>query len=196
MAGDTDISSEAVRKATGHGWSHWFGVLDGFGTDLDHTARAAALQDAHPGLGGWWVQMITVQFERERGLRQVGQASRGGFQVSATRTLDMDAAQAWRQLTTRRLFGGPAPTWQEGRQWEADGVRIEVRRVQPERMLRWWWHDADGRSTVEVFLQEKGPRCTVTFRHHGLASQDAREPARSLWKEALDGLQEDDEMKR
>ena len=82
---DTNISHDAARAATGHGWAHWFDALDGFGAaEAGHKESASWLHEEH-GLSGWWAQMITVQYERDRRLREIGEAS-GGFQMGAQRT--------------------------------------------------------------------------------------------------------------
>jgi hypothetical protein len=180
------MSEEAVRKATGHGWGHWFATVEAFGLDLDHTDRARHLHAAHPELSGWWCQSITVEFEVARGLRVEGESSAGGFQVNCSKTLPVDLDEAWHRLTTRPFLG--ATDWQEGAAWDAQCGRVEVRRADPGKMLRWFLHDDDGKSTVEVAFQDKGDRTAVIFHHHGLASQEAREAYRGRWKAALDQL--------
>lgn len=184
MAPDTGISDQAVRNATGHGWDHWFRVLDGFGRGLDHTARARRLADAHPDLPGWWVQGVTVEYEKTRGLRVEGEQTGGGFQVSCQRTLPIHIDEAWRRVMHRPFLG--SHPWREGVGWDAPGgERIEVRAVRPPGFLRWFWTDGTGKSTVEVALEEKEDRTTVRFSQHGLADADARDAARHRWQEAL-----------
>jgi hypothetical protein len=178
-----DISDEAVRKATGQGWDHWFRVLDRFGDGLDHTARARRLHETHPDLSGWWVQGVSVQYEKARGLRKHGEQSGGGFQVSCSRTLPMHIDEAWRRLMHRPFLG--SHPWREGATWPTpDGV-VEVRAVRPPKSMRFFWLDDAGRSTVEVRLDEKQDRTTVNFSHSDLRSDEAREAARRRWQDAL-----------
>src|SRR4051812_26250564 len=61
---DPGMSDEAVAKATGQGWDHWFALLDAWAArDHNHTeiARYVA-SDLH--IGDWWAQMVTVGYER------------------------------------------------------------------------------------------------------------------------------------
>ncbi len=180
------ISGQAVLRGTGHDWDHWFGIIDGFGPLPDHTARAARLAEAVPDLRGWWVQEIVVQYERKRGLRVEGQSSRGDFQVTCSKTLYVDLDEAWEKLVTTP-FLGPVD-WTVGVETEVPGGRIEVRRVTPGKMLRWFWFDDSGKSTVEVDFQAKDGRTAIRFMHSGLPSKEALVAHRARWKEALEAL--------
>ncbi len=185
---DAKISRQAIVKATGHDWPHWFEMIDGFGPLPDHTARTERLAAEVPDLRGWWVQAIVVQFERKRGLRVVGQSSQGDFQVTCSKTLYVPLQQAWEKLVTTPFLG--AVEWKEGAEFEVPGARIEVRRVTPGKMLRWFWFDDEGKSTVEVDFQAKDDRTAVRFMHSGLPSKASLEPHRARWKEALTQLAE------
>ncbi len=188
--GDDKISGQAVRKGTGHDWDHWFAMIDSFGELPDHTARTARLAEAAPDLGGWWVQSIVVQYERKRKLRVVGQTSKGDFQVTCSKTLYADVDEVWKRLTQMPFVG--TTQWVEGAEHKADGVGLLVRRVVPQKLLRWFWFDDDGKSTVEVDLQAKDDRTVVRFTHHGLSSKAAGNAYRARWKEVLEALQDAD----
>ena len=94
MASEQKFSNEAVEKATGETWAHWFKVLDAWRqtegaefkkdpTKLElaqgrgipkwwvkgHKAAAEYLWQEHK-VSGWWAQSITVRYEWERGLRK------------------------------------------------------------------------------------------------------------------------------
>ena len=85
---------------TGHGLDHWFAVLDAFDrAKKGHTAAAAHLYEVH-GVPGWHAQMVTVAYERERGLRAMNQSAAGDFQVSISKSLPAalaEVADAWTQ---------------------------------------------------------------------------------------------------
>ena len=67
----------ALIRATGHGYNHWFRLLDAWdATSHNHTEIARWLASEH-GVPGWWTQAITVGYERARGLRAVGQQASG-----------------------------------------------------------------------------------------------------------------------
>ena len=175
-------SDDAVRKATGQGWDHWFRTLDSFGQDLGHTERAKQLAAAAPEVPGWWVQGITVEYERERGLRKFGQASKGDFQVSVSKTAPWTAAECYRRVVATPLLANAE--WTEGATWNTDGGRVEVRRADG-KMLRWFWFDADGKSTVVVDFVAGEGKTQIVVGHSGLASAAARDLYRAKWKEAL-----------
>lgn len=177
------VSEDSVQRATGRPRASWLQELDRYGRDLDHAARARRLAQEHPDLPGWWVQSLVVDFERERGLREVGQTGQG-YQVSCSRTLPVPVQESWKRLLGAPLFSGVA--WQTGAVGQAGGARIEVRRLDA-RVLRLSWDDGS-RSTVEASMQERGDRSTVTIRHHGLPDAAAREAARARWRALLDSL--------
>ena len=80
------MSDAAVEAKTGRNWQAWFALLDAAGASkLDHkaTARMLAAKYAVPG---WWSQMLTVEYERARGLR-VKHQTQSGFSVAVSRTV-------------------------------------------------------------------------------------------------------------
>src|SRR5258708_453501 len=106
-------SDAAVKKSTGKTWSQWFSVLDKAGAKkMPHIEIARRIYDKYLGekksklapdvakRGGWWSQMVTVEYERSRGMRAINQTSTG-FNVSVHGTYEMPVAKlftAWRRL--------------------------------------------------------------------------------------------------
>src|SRR5690349_6826312 len=92
------ISDAAVQKATGKNWKQWFAILDKAGAKkMTHRDMAQFVYDHHLGKkgkgttnvatsGGWWSQMVTVEYERERGLRKVNEYAQG-FLVAIHKTM-------------------------------------------------------------------------------------------------------------
>ena len=80
------ISDAAVSTATGKGWKEWFSILDKAGArKMEHKAIARLLRDKQ-GVGDWWRQMVTVEYERVRGPRENYQSPEG-FRVSSGKTI-------------------------------------------------------------------------------------------------------------
>lgn len=180
---DVDIADAAVKKATGADWATWMERLQPH-HDLDHTARVKALVAQWPDVDLWWAQMVIVEYERRHGLRVVGQTCAGDFQVSCSKTMPWDAAECLERIVTTPFL--PGADWTEGAVWEADGAKVQVRRVD-EKVVRWFWFDDDGKSTVTVgtWPSKTGDKTQITFHHSELASLEAREHYRAKWKAAL-----------
>lgn len=168
-------SAETIRRATGRGHEEWFGLLDGWGaSERRHPEIARWLQEAH-GVGGWWAQSITVDYERARGLRARHQNS-GGFSVSASRTI---AVGADRLLAA---FTDPAVR----RCWLPD-VEMELRPTKAAMTARFHWREPDSR--VVVTVAARGERkATVVVTHEQLPGAGAVEEVKAAWRDRLGEL--------
>jgi uncharacterized protein YndB with AHSA1/START domain len=196
-SGDAAISDEAVAARTGKGWKAWFALLDRWGASgKGHTETARHLREAH-GLGPWWSQMVTVAYERERGLRVVGQRSRD-FGVDVQRTVAVAPARAWAAFTDSKVLA----------RWLGPGARVEprvggrlragslgegeIRALVPGERLRCAWSApgiAPG-SSVEVTFAPKGrSRVAVRVGHTLKAGSDCA-PMKLRWTEAMEALRE------
>lgn len=195
-AGDAAISDAAVKKATGHGWAHWFKALDKFrAAEKGHAAAAKHLRDVH-GTSGWWSQMITVQYERQKGLRVVNQSCNGGYQVSVSRTISAPVESAWdafakaSKLNKWFTFDAKQRFVEGGQFSNGDGDHGEFRRIVPMKRIRFTWnskHHKPG-SVVEVRFTDKGEKCGVTLGHSKLSSSKEVEDLRKGWSWAMDSL--------
>ncbi|MDT9690735.1 hypothetical protein Q5762_20780 [Streptomyces sp. P9(2023)] len=167
------LSDDALAAATGKGWTAWFALLDTWGaTGQGHTAIARHLVDAH-GVSGWHAQSITVGYEQERGLRQVGQASDGGWKVSASKTVNAPADRCTAAFADEDLR----------RRWLPDG-ELEVRTHRPGKSLTADWDG--GTSRIEVYLTPAGETKTrVGIGHTKLPDADAVTAYKDFWRERL-----------
>jgi hypothetical protein len=181
----------AVRAKTGHGLDHWFAVLDAFDARAKgHTASARHLFEEH-GVPGWHCQMITVEYERARGLRALNQSCEGDFQVGVSRTVPCTVARVAQALGDRRQRA----QWLRGadpglaRAVEAAFAGASARGVvmaKPDlAKLRFRW-DA---STVDIYVYGKpGGKASVTAQNTKLADAEAVAQRRAAWTAALDAL--------
>lgn len=170
-----DVGEAAVRKATGKGWHDWFELLDKAGAKaMDHRAIVAVLSKVR-GLPGWWQQMITVAYERARGLRKKHETA-SGFVANASKTVKASLADlydAWIDDTKLRAWLGVPPP--------------EVRKAIPQRSLRLTWHDG---SWVAVGFYDKGEgKSQVSLGHERLPNARAVAKYKKYWKDALARLQ-------
>jgi uncharacterized protein YndB with AHSA1/START domain len=196
MAGDTAIGDESVRRRTGKAWPEWFRILDRWRANRkSHPEIASYLREEH-GLNGWWSQMVTVGYERARGLREVHQVQ-SGFQISVSRVIGASAHRAFEAFTavadlsrwfTKRARLDLRPG---GKYSNADGDRGEYRTIRPPSLLRFTWDNpkqAPG-TLVEVHIATKGPqRSTVAVVHSKLASRKQADEMKQGWSWALDSL--------
>jgi uncharacterized protein YndB with AHSA1/START domain len=119
--------------------------------------------------------MITVAYERARGLRKKHQTTRG-FVATVSKTVQVPVAQlydAWADAEHQRgWLGSPAP---------------QVRAARPQRSLRMTWHDG---TQVLVFFEGKTRgKSTVAISHEKLPNGRAVLKSKAFWKEALARLQ-------
>ena len=167
------ISEAAVRAKTGKGWAEWFAILDAFDVRTHgHTAAARYLATAHHP-GDWWSQMITVAYERARGLREKHQTA-DGYEASASRTFAVPVETlfaAWQDEATRRRWLPKSLT---------------VRTATPPKSLRIAWPDG---TSVSVTFSAKGETRSVLQVQHGkLADAATVAERKAYWGEALERL--------
>lgn len=180
-------SDTPVRKATGHGFDHWFAVLDAFGAAAKgHTASARHLREDH-GVPGWHCQMITVEYERARGLRAANQSSRGEFQVAVSRTLPLplDALRGVFEDARRRRRWLASVDAGLARALEAalgkGGFVAKPRHVQ----IRYAW----GASRMLIAMEPRpGGKTLLLASSEKLAGPEDVERRRAAWSAALDAL--------
>lgn len=170
------LSDAALAEATGKGWSGWFALLDAWGaTGRGHTEIARHLVEAE-GVSGWHAQSITVGYEQERGLREVGQSSSGDWQASASRTVDAPATRVTDAFVDEELR----------RRWLPEG-ELEIRTHRSGRSLTADWDGATSR--ISVHLTPKGEAKTqVGLGHTKLADADAVAAYKEFWRERLSAL--------
>jgi hypothetical protein len=139
-------SDDAIRQRTGRGWEEWFDLLDEWrAPELPHReiARRVAAELGIDSLA-WNAQVITVSYERARGLRAVGERS-DGFAVSAQRTV---------ATPVERLFDAFVdPSLR--RHWMPDDELRERTATKPNS-ARFDW--AGGETRVNVSFADKGER--------------------------------------
>jgi len=170
-----DISDDAVKKATGKSWDQWFAILDrGGAKKMPHRDIANLLHELD--CGDWWSQMVTVGYERARGLRVKHQKA-DGFSISRSKTIAAPIGQlfkAWKDDKIRQ-------------QW-LDGATLEVRKSTANRSIRIRW--GDGATDVVVMFYPKGTeKAQVTVEHNKLSSAKSGEQMKRYWGMALTRLE-------
>lgn len=168
-------SDAAVERATGKTWKRWFAILDKWGARKKTHREIAAYLYEKQGVPGWWAQMVTVGYERVRGMRQVHQTPEG-YAASRSKTYNVPLTQlyaAWKNEKARRR-------WMKG-------DRLEASTVSPNRAIRGKWDG--GASRVDVMFLAKGAgKSQVAIDHRRLSNQRNVVRMKSYWGEQLDRL--------
>lgn len=176
---DPETSDERVRSATGRGWDEWRDVIDahlagaaGTGSD-DHPAIAAYVEH-EMGVDPWWAQTVTVGYERITGRRVRHQRADGSFEVSASRTAELDADLLRSMLLDDDervgLFPPHATTLRS--RPSTKSLRIAM----PEG------------TALFALRPVSADRIQITVTHSALPSAEVAAVWREYWKEWLAGL--------
>ncbi len=168
------MSDAAVKKATGCNWEKWVWALDRAGADSwSHRAIADYVRHAYK-TPSWWTQMVTVGYERIKGLRAKGQQRGGGYEATKSKTIAAPAARVFRAFTDARI----RRTWLPGR-------NFTVHKSTPNRSVRMTWDDG---TLVEVWLTSKGSRTSAQVQHRKLADKTDADRRREFWGQRLSVL--------
>ena len=169
------LSDEAVAAKTGKRWDEWFQLLDAAGAQkLTHPQIVAILAEKY-AVEPWWRQMVTVGYERARGLRARNQTTTG-YELSASRTITAPIAKVYRAWSDTRTRNRWLPATDLKPLGQTPGRRVSFVGVDDSR--------------VEVRLVAKNEAKTqVTVQHTKLGSAAAMKRQKAYWAGALDALQ-------
>jgi hypothetical protein len=163
FAATAGMSDASVKKATGRDWAAWVKLLDDTGAS-SKPHREIAKYVSSIGTPDWWSQMVTVGYERIRGLRDKGQRRGGGYEAGKSKTFS---------VPLKKLFA--AFSKQE----------FNVRSSTPNKRMRLAWDDG---TTVEVLFLSKGRKSAVAVTHQKLPDKAAAEKMKAWWGERLNAL--------
>ncbi|QRP46072.1 DUF4287 domain-containing protein [Amycolatopsis sp. FDAARGOS 1241] len=165
-------SDDAVRTATGRGWDEWGGVLDAWGARRrSHGEIAGWLVDEH-GVGSWWAQTVTVEYERSRGMRPRNGGRDGLFTVNASRTVKVPIEELYRAVVDAEVR----------QKWLGDD-QLTPRTTQANRSARFDW--GDGSMRVNVGFVDKGTRAQVALAHERIVDEQTATEVKAYWKDRL-----------
>jgi hypothetical protein len=169
------MSDAIIKEKTGCTWSRWVHALDHYKADqLPHGAIAALVKEKYK-VGPWWTQMVTVGYERIKGLRARGQQRNGTYQMTRSRTFDVPVTtlfDAWKNTRVRK-------------RWLND-VPVKVRTAAPPKSIRFDWTDG---SIIAVGFTAKGKaKSAVAVAHMKLPDRETVDRLKAEWSERLDAL--------
>lgn len=168
-------SDAAVKAKTGRDWAAWFELLDRAGAQqLKHKQITALLAGKH-AVPNWWSQMVTVEYERARGLRTRHEKA-DGFSVSVSKTV---------ATTLDDLYETTANATKR-KKWFPKGV-FESSSQTKDKYLRGAWNKT---ARLEIGFYAKGPgKAQIALQVNKLPDQTSVEAARATWQSALTKLQ-------
>jgi hypothetical protein len=168
------MSDEAVKAKTGKDWKAWFALMDKAGANrLTHGDIAALLHDTYK-VPGWWSQMVTVEYERARGLRVKFQTA-DGFTLNASKTLPVALAKLYRALNDAKTRS----------RWFPKG-KYEITSTTDLKYFRAKW-EGDTRLEINTYARGEG-KAQITVQQSRFASEKSMEAMRAEWKKALEKL--------
>ena len=174
LAGMTDA---ILKEKTGCTWERWVHALDRHHADqMSHREIAALVNDKYK-VGPWWGQMVTVGYERIKGLRARGQRRDGSYEAGKSRTYDVPVTMlfdAWADASVRRRW--------------LDGANVRVRTATAPKSIRLGWDDG---SIIAVNFTNKGKsKSAVALAHTKLPDRETANRFKDYWSERLDALGE------
>jgi hypothetical protein len=169
------MKDAVMKEKTGRTWEAWVETLDRHGaTGMRHGEIAALVNEAY-NVDGWWSQMVTVGYERIKGLRARGQRLDGSYEASKSRTFNVPVAtlfDAWADATVRRRW--------------MDGASVRVRTATSPKSMRLGWTDG---TIIAVWFTSKGAgRSVVALAHSKLPDKATADRLKRYWSERLDAL--------
>lgn len=168
------VADEAMVRATDKSHAEWFAILDGWGaTKHTHTEIARWLGETYD-TPGWWVQNVTVAYERARGMRRPGQLA-NGFRVTVSRTIEREEAGVLHAFTSPAIQATWLPT------------PMRQRPTRAARTARFDWAEPPSRVVVTVVPKE-GSKTTVSITHEQLPDAGAADRFKVAWRGWADSL--------
>jgi hypothetical protein len=171
------MSEKSVKEKTGCTWESWVRALDRLGAaQLAHRDIAELVSKKYK-VEDWWSQMVTVGYERIKGLRARGQRRDGTYEATRSRTFNVPVTtlfDAWADAGVRRRW--------------LNGARVKVRTATAPKSMRLDW---DGGGVIAVgFLAKGKSKSAVAVAHTKLPDRETADGLKAYWAERLAALGE------
>jgi hypothetical protein len=171
------MSDEKVKAKTGCTWERWVHALDRKGAEkMAHRDIVAVVNEKYK-IDEWWSQMVTVGYERIKGLRARGQRRDGTYEAGKSRTFNVPVTtlfDAWAEASVRRRW--------------LNGEAVKVRTATAPKSMRLGW--SDGSIIAVGFLPKGKSKSSVALAHTKLPDRETANRLKEYWSERLDALGE------
>ena len=170
---EPSMSDEAVKAKTGKTWPQWFAALDKAKAHMKSHDEIAGIVEKL-GAGRWWHAMVTVEYERARGLREKHQTA-SGYSVSVSKTVACDLGDLFAAASGEALR----------KKWMPKGKFVESSQTKD----KYWRGSWNGDARLEINFYAKGEgKSQITIQVNKLKEKDAVEVERAAWKAAAEKL--------
>src|SRR6202046_1501349 len=168
---------EAVKGRTGNTRAEWFKIWDQPGAKKWQRKRVSAYPRDEQKGGPWWCQMVAVDYEHARGIREKFQKCDGEFAASGSRTLSVSMIKLFEAWTDEKVR----------RRWLPD-AEMEITTATLNKSLRAKWNGGKSRLRVNFYAKASGKN-QATVDHMKLASSAECAKMKAYWFNALDRLE-------
>lgn len=169
------MSDAVVKEKTGCTWDRWVHALDRAGAETMTHREVVDLVRKRYKTPDWWSQMVTVGYERIKGLRARGQRRDGTYEATKSRTFAVPIE------TLHDAFASSA----KRAKW-LDESGVKVRTSMPPKSIRLGFVDG---SIVAVGFTPKGSdKSMVALSHAKLPSKEAAEQVKKYWADRFTAL--------
>jgi hypothetical protein len=168
------MSDEKLKEKTGCTWEKWVWALDHVDAHQWPHGEIAEYVSEKYKVDGWWAQMVTVGYERIKGLRAIGQRRSGSWEASKSKTMNAPVGALFKAFKEAR----PRAAWLPD--------KVVLRATVPNKSVRMTWQDG---TSVQAWFESKGrSKATVAIAHAKLDSRAAVDRMKAYWGERLDAL--------
>jgi hypothetical protein len=171
--GGYNASDDVLIRRTGHGWEHWYRLLEGRGAAERPHAEIARRLNVDHGVDGWWAQELTVRYEMAIGRRLPGQRP-DGFEATASKTFSVPNERLYRAIVQEA----------ERSSWLDRPLRLRV--AKPFKSIRFDWDE--GGQRIVFWIEAKGDRSSVAVAHQRLPDKAMADEMKVFWRDALRAL--------
>jgi hypothetical protein len=171
------MSDDVIKEKTGCTWERWVHALDARGAEtMAHRDIATMVKEKYK-VADWWTQMVTVGYERIKGLRARGQRLDGSYEASKSRTFNVPVSElfeAWADAKIRKRW--------------LDEAGVKVRTANAPKTMRLGW--SDGTIIAVGFMPKGKGKSAVALAHTKLPDRETANQFKEYWAERLDVLGE------
>ena len=162
------VGNKAVIEKTGKSWIEWLRILDkARAKEMSHKEIAIYLKKNH-NIGAWWAQMVTVTYEKERGLRD-DHEKLGGFEISKSKTINVSLDNLFAYVTNKKL-----------REKWLDKIPIKIRKETKNRSMRITWLE-DNTNLELNFYEKSDKKSQIVAQHNKLKTKKGAEEKKKYW---------------